>query len=154
MNRLNYCIAMLLVPMSLAGQDSISSFDIQQYDWLVGHWKGDGFGGVSEEIWAPPVENIMMGMYRHHKDGKIVFYEFMLLNKDGLHLKHFHPDLKGWEEKDDFVSFKTKDFQAGNIILSGLTFEQMGNDQMEIRLKMKRGEEVHTEVFEMKRVRN
>lgn len=32
--------------------------------WLVGHWKGTGLGGVSEEIWTEPAGGVMMGMYR------------------------------------------------------------------------------------------
>lgn len=61
-------------------------FNIANYEWLVGDWIGDGFGGVSEESWAPAVDGTMMGMYRHHKDGEIVFYEFLLLDKTGLNL--------------------------------------------------------------------
>ncbi len=44
-------------------------FDINDYSWLVGSWKGDGFGGISEEIWSKPEKGVMMGMYRQIKDG-------------------------------------------------------------------------------------
>ena len=125
---------------------------MEDYSWLVGHWKGDGFGGESEEIWTEPVDGTMMGMYRHYKDGKVVFYEFMLMSRDGLKLKHFNPDITAWETKEDFVHFKPVGIEEGLIRFKGLEFEQKDANNMEIRLKMNRGGEISTEVFTMSRV--
>ena len=142
-------LVLFLNEKPLLASSLTDTFDIQQYQWLVGHWKGNGFGGISEEIWAPPIEGTMMGMYRHSKEGKVTFYEFMLLSEDGLHLKHFHPDLRGWEEKDDFVTFATKSSEPGKIFLKGLTFEKVDEQTMQIRLNMKEGDKVFTEIFDM-----
>ena len=71
-----------------------------KYDWLAGSWEGGGFfGGRLEEVWSQPDENgVMMGMYRHYNsDGSFNFYEFLILDEEGLHLKHFNADLEGWE---------------------------------------------------------
>ena len=125
---------------------------IHDYEWLVGHWKGDGFGGVSEEIWAPPIDGTMMGMYRHYKDGKLVFYEFLLIDETGLKLKHFNPDLTGWETKEKFVTFPMIGHSKDLLEFKGLAFEQKSDTEMEIRLKMNRSGVVSTEVFSMKRV--
>lgn len=129
------------------------NFNIDDYSWLAGHWIGDGFGGVSEEVWAPPADGTMMGMYRHIKDEKLVFYEFLLLDKEGLRLKHFNPDLKGWETRDEFVTFPMVEFTPNKLTLKGLTFEKKSDTEMEIRLRLKRGDKVSTEVFQMRRVR-
>src|SRR5262245_29835909 len=43
--------------------------------WLSGRWLGAGLGGTTEEVWAPPVGDQMIGMFRLVKDGKIVFSE-------------------------------------------------------------------------------
>lgn len=129
-----------------------AELNLGDYTWLIGHWKGDGFGGISEEIWAPPIDGTMMGMYRHYKEGKLVFYEFLLLNKDGLKLKHFHPDLIGWEAKDDFTTFAMVEYSAHKLVLKGLTFEKKSDTKMEIRLKLKRNGKIETEVFKMYRV--
>lgn len=129
-----------------------SEFDITDYDWLVGHWEGNGFGGVSEEIWAPAVDGTMMGMFRHMNDGKLVFYEFILLDEEGMRLKHFHPDIKGWETKDDFVQFQMVEFSENMLVMKGLTIEKKSESNIEIRLKMRRNETVETEVFSMHRV--
>ncbi len=123
------------------------------YAWLAGNWVGDGFGGTSEELWSPPSEDgTMMGVYRHHKgDGSMNFYEFMVLDETGLKLKHFNPDMSGWETKEEFVTFEMVSFDKNSINLKGLTFEKKSDTEMEIRLRMKYGEEVKTEVFNMKR---
>lgn len=124
------------------------------YAWLAGNWTGDGFGGTSEELWSQPdADGTMMGTYRHHKgDGSLNFYEFMVMDSTGLRLKHFNPDMTGWETKEDFVHFKAIEFTADKIVLKGLVFERKSDTEMEIRLdlKMKDGSK-RTEVFKMKR---
>ena len=150
-------LLILLISSPITGQEQIDkehekSFNIEELSWMVGSWKGDGFGGVSEEMWAPSAYGTMMGMYRHLQDGKMVFYEFLLLDKDGMRLKHFHPDLKGWETKDEMVTFPMVSVEEGKLSLKGLTFEKAGTDQMIIRLRMKRGDQIETEVFTMNRV--
>ena len=151
-------ITSLLVVQSFVGNDfkksqkGMRSFNINDFSWLAGHWKGDGFGGVSEEIWAQPVDGTMMGMYRHVKEGKLVFYEFLLLDKDGMRLKHFNPDLKGWETKDEFVAFPKVEYSPNKLVFKGLIFEKKSDTEMEIRLRMKRGEKMETVVFQMHRI--
>lgn len=121
------------------------------YAWLAGNWSGDGFGGVSEELWSQPsADGTMMGTYRHHKgDGSLNFYEFMVMDSTGLRLKHFNPDLIGWETKEDFVHFKAIEFTENKIVLKGLVFERKSDTEMEIRLDLKDGDKKWTEVFKM-----
>ncbi len=127
-------------------------FNIQDYSWLVGSWTGDGFGGISHETWAEPVNGTMMGMYRHiNAKGELVFYEFLLLDETGMRLKHFNPDLTGWEEKDDMTTFEMISFSKDKIEMKGLILEKKSDTEMVISLKMKRNGESHTEVFNMKR---
>ncbi len=129
-----------------------SGFNIEDFSWLVGTWTGDGFGGQSEETWSTPVDDTMMGMFRHYKDGEIVFYEFLLLDETGLKLKHFNPDITSWEEKDDFVSFEMISYTKDKIELKGLVFERKSDTEMEIHLRMRKSDgETFTEVFSMKR---
>ncbi|HCM75435.1 MAG TPA: hypothetical protein DIS90_03575 [Cytophagales bacterium] len=127
-----------------------SAFD---YAWLAGSWVGDGFGGTSEEIWSPPsADGTMMGVYRHHNaDGSLNFYEFLTLDKTGMKLKHFTPELVGWETKEKYVTFEMVEVTKDKIELKGLIFERKSESEMEIRLKMRQGDEIKTEVFKMKR---
>lgn len=104
-------------------------------------------------MWSTPSEDgTMMGTYRHHNEsGKIHFYEFMVMDSTGLRLKHFNPDMVGWETKEDFVHFELIAFETDKIILKGLIFERKSETEMEIHLDLKEGEKKWTEVFSMKR---
>ena len=77
--------------------------------FLEGIWRGTLSGGVIEEQWSGPEGDNMMGMFRYVKDGKVTFYEMQVieLGDDGpvLRIKHYHPGLRGWEEKDESVTF-------------------------------------------------
>lgn len=104
-------------------------------DWLVGHWIGSGLGGVSEEIIAPAAGGQMMGMFRQFTgEGEVRFYEFyQFAEVDGsliLRLKHFNPDFTGWEEKDDFSSFKLVRLEETAAYFDGFSFVQVSPGSM------------------------
>lgn len=109
------------------------------YSWLQGSWVGDGFGGTSEEIWsAPSKDGKMMGVYRHHNnDGSLNFYEFLVMDQNGMYVKHFTPGLKGWEEKEDYITFEMIRYDQNIIEMKGATYELISNESMEIHLSMK-----------------
>jgi hypothetical protein len=114
---------------------------IEQMGWLQGNWLGTGFGDLSEETWAPPRNGSMIGLFRQHGEGKPLFYELMLLREteDGsleLRLKHFHPDIMGWEEKDKFLAFKLVALEEKAAYFNGLTYRLEG-DKLSIFLALK-----------------
>jgi len=124
--------------------------------WLAGSWRGTGLGGFSEETWSQPEAGVMVGTYRLVKDGKPIFYEMMwLLEIEGvivLRLKHFNPELTGWEEKDKTVDFKFVKKDGKRLYFSGLTFEQAWKDELNIYLALRqRDGTLKEEVFRMKR---
>ena len=98
----------------------------------------------------------MVGTYRLVKDGKPVFYEMMwLLESEGtliLRLKHFGPELVGWEEKDKTVDFRFIKKDGSRVYFSGLTFERRGNTELNIYLALRQKDgTVKEEVFRMRR---
>ena len=126
--------------------------------WLQGHWVGDGLGGVSEEQWSPARGGVMMGTYRLLKDGKPVFYEFILLAEDNgtlvMKLKHFHPDFSGWEEKSNFITFRLVAVEPRAVHFDGLSYVGEGDDELRIYLLLReRDGRVHEELFKMRRTR-
>ncbi len=123
------------------------------YAWLAGSWVGDGFGGTSHESWTEPApDGSMVCAYRHLKgDGSLNFYELVVLDEKGMHLKHFTPELKGWEEKDEVVHFPMVSIEENRIVMEGLTYELTSENTLEIKLRMKRRDGYHTEVFQMTR---
>jgi len=124
--------------------------------WLAGRWTGEGLGGVSEEIWSPPAGGAMIGVYRLLKEGKPLFYELLLLVEENgslnLKLKHFNPDLTGWEEKGDFVDFPLVALEGSAAHFDGLTFERQPDGALHIYLLL-RGKDgmVREELFRMRR---
>lgn len=139
-----------------AGQKSPSA-TLAEMDWLAGHWTGNAFGGVSEEIWAKPAGGAMMGMFRQVNNGKTVFYELMtLVEEQGtilMRLKHFNPNLTGWEEKDKTVDFKFVGKKDGVFHFEGMSFRPEGKDAVTVYVAMRQKDgSMHEEAFRYKRV--
>lgn len=124
-----------------------------EYEWLAGRWTGDGFGGTSETVWTPPSKDgTMIGAFRlYDANGKPTLYQFLVLNKESLRIKHFYSNLKGWEEKEGYVTFKALEFSKNKITFEGLTYERKSKNEQEIRLQVNRDGKISTEVFHKKR---
>jgi hypothetical protein len=111
--------------------------------WLAGHWQGEGLGGFNEEVWAPPQAGAMMGMYRLVREGRTAFFEILTITEDAgglvLRIKHFHPDLKGWEERDEVVTFPLVKLEPDAAYFDGLTFRRPAADRLDIYVVVGRG---------------
>lgn len=141
-----------------AGQASEPA-KIADVAWLAGSWTGTGLGGVSQETWSRPENGEMLGTYRLLKDGKPIFYEMLWLREVNgtliMRLKHFNPDLSGWEEKDKTVDFKFVKKDGKRLYFSGLTFELEAKNILNIFLALRqRDGTVKEDVFRMKRDAN
>jgi hypothetical protein len=139
----------------LAPQAKSPPATLSTMEWLAGHWVGEALGGTSEEIWSPPAGGSMMGMYRLIKDGKPVFYELLTIVEENgtlvLRLKHFHADLKGWEEKDRTVDFPLVAVRDGAVHFEGMSFHPRG-DRLTVHLAIgAKGGEMREETFEYSR---
>ena len=102
--------------------------------WLAGSWTGEGLGGQVEEIWSPAQAGAMMGMFRLLRDGQTAFYELMTLVEENgslvLRVKHFNPDLTGWEDKGESVDFALVAVDGDRILFDGLTIHRRADDAM------------------------
>lgn len=127
--------------------------------WLTGHWRGEGLGGTVDEIYSEPGGGAMVGHFRLVKDGKAVFYEIMtILEHEGsleMRLKHVNADMTGWEEKNDFVSFRLAKIEPGAAYFSGMTFKRAGDDTLDVYLAIRNRatNTVREEKFVYKRVK-
>ena len=114
---------------------------LADFAWFEGNWAGTGLGGNCDETWSRPAGGAMMGMFRYLKGDAVVFYEFLTLveqdNTVVLKLKHFNPDLTGWEEKGDFVTFRLLTLTPTDAFFDGLTFTRVGSDGMRIFLALR-----------------
>lgn len=114
---------------------------VEDVAWLAGRWIGEGLGGCSEENLAPPVAGQMMGMFRQTKaDGSLWFYEFYTIAPKGdsiaMRIKHFNPDMSGWEEKDGFAEFPLVALEAGAAYFDGLTYALDGKKGLKAAVRI------------------
>ena len=133
---------------------------IEQLDWLVGHWSGEGIAGVAaHESWLPPSGGTMVGTFvQETGEGEVMFTEHMYLaEEDGslvVKLKHFNPDLTGWEEKDEMVSFPLLAIEECAAYFSALTYRCDGADGLLVAVRVKgAGEAAEELVFRFTRIR-
>jgi Domain of unknown function (DUF6265) len=93
---------------------------VQDFAFLAGRWRGGISGGLFDEEWSEPSADCMMGMFRYMEDGKLKFYEFMVIEASPsgpiLHLRHFDPGLTGWEEKDAPLSFTVDSSTESQVV--------------------------------------
>jgi uncharacterized protein YndB with AHSA1/START domain len=124
-------------------RDSLASnkLELTKLDWLVGRWVGTGLGGECEEVFLPPWNDSMIGSFRFASEGKVVFSEFFSLvrteNGMVLRLKHFHPDMKSWEEKDETTDFELIRVDENAVWFDGLTYKLVDENQLNVWVAMK-----------------
>ncbi|MGC1516506.1 MAG: DUF6265 family protein [Maribacter sp.] len=108
--------------------------NLTSIEWLAGHWQGEAFGGIAEEIWSPPLGGVMLFSFRLVAEGTISFYEFgHILETDGtliLQLKHFDPNLQGWEEKDETIDFKLVKVEENRLFFDDFTIEYVSDKEI------------------------
>lgn len=78
--------------------------DIKDLGFMAGKWSTAHKWGDMDEVWGEPAGNTMICAYRCIKDGKVVFYEFIVIEQTDsvpvMRLRHFGPGSIAWEEKD------------------------------------------------------
>jgi len=129
---------------------------VEKLDWLAGSWKGEGLGGVVEEQWSAASAGSLIGTFKLSSEGEPSFYEIFVISDDGdgvaLKLKHFNPDMTGWEEKDDFVTFPLVKLGEREAYFGGLTYRSPSPDKLLIFLAMRRGGKLEEVEFSFDRV--
>lgn len=125
-------------PNTIALTDSGSSpkASFKDISWIQGHWRGKAFGGITEEVWSPPLGGSMMCMFKLVVNNKVSFYELVTLTEENntlmLRLKHFHGNLKGWEEKDKTIDFPLVKVTENKVYFNKFTFERVSDTEMNI----------------------
>jgi hypothetical protein len=133
-------LLLLVTGSSIFGQHTIKltgsspSASLDQVSWISGHWHGEAFGGVVEEVWTEPLGNSMMGSFKLVVDGQVSFYEICIIREIGetilFQLKHFNGDLTGWEEKGETVDFPLVKVEKDKVYFDQFTIERISNDEM------------------------
>ena len=137
-------ILLLFVYIPSFGQNTISftnnnpppKASLSDVAWIAGHWMGEAFGGITEEIWSPPLGDSMMFVFKLVVEEKVAFYEVGHIRQEGetliLRLKHFNSNLTGWEEKDQTVDFKLVKLEGNRVYFDDFTFEKINESEINI----------------------
>ena len=48
----------------VAEHDPTLAPKLENISWIAGHWKGEAFGGITEEIWSEPSGGSMMASFK------------------------------------------------------------------------------------------
>ena len=128
---------------------------LNEVSWIEGRWLGEAFGGITEEIWSPPLGGSMMFSFKLVSNGKVVFYELGGIRQvdDSLifQLKHFGNDFKGWEEKDETVDAKLVKIEDSKVYFDKFTFEKISDSEINIYVVIEENGETEEAKFNYKK---
>lgn len=120
----------------------VPKLDLDGLRFMAGQWITHSAWGDMETIWSEPMGNCMMSSFRCVKDGKVIFYEFSVIEQDDgppvMKLRHFSPGNIGWEDKDKpyeyplmFLDTDKARFERPDK-KTALTFHRTGSDSMQV----------------------
>ena len=119
--------------------------NIKDLAFMSGNWFTSSEWGDMEENWSKPMGNSMMCAYRCVKGGKVIFYEFIVIEQTEtgpvMKLRHFSPGNIGWEEKDKPYEYPLMFLEEDRARFerpdkkTALTFHRTSPDTMEIILE-------------------
>ncbi len=131
--------------------------ELADLGWLEGCWQGTAFGSPASECWMTAPDGRLTGMFQLVREGRQVFSEIFVLDRfeEGfeLRLKHFHPDLRGWEAQDAWVTFPLRETGPGLARFDGLLYRLDDDGALHVDLDMRQGDEVRTERLSFTRAR-
>ncbi|PIQ49112.1 MAG: hypothetical protein COW03_06125 [Cytophagales bacterium CG12_big_fil_rev_8_21_14_0_65_40_12] len=130
-----------IIPSALFSQNTVSLGDgkspkanLSQVAWIAGHWQGEAFGGITEEVWTAPLGNSMLGAFKLVVDNKVKFYEICQIAQESetiiFRLKHFDSKLIGWEEKDETQDFPLVKIEKNAVYFDNFTIKRISEDHI------------------------
>ncbi len=126
--------------LSLPSGGKSPAATIDQLAWIAGPWEGEAMEGKFEETWNAPSAGTMVGMFKFAQDNDVKFYELQTIatedNSLVLRIKHFRPDMVGWEEKDRSVEFPLVKINEREAFFSGLTYRKISDDEIHIFVRI------------------
>ena len=119
---------------------------LDEISWFAGSWSGEAFGGTFEEVWNPPSEGSMVGMFKLMDDEGVSFYELMLFVEEegslSFKVRHFNPDFTAWEEKEEVPVLRYIMSDDNAIHFEGISFYRISDDETHAYLVFHKGDEL------------
>jgi hypothetical protein len=135
-------IALYILFSSTTFSQEKQKFRINDLEFMTGNWKTTSDWGDMDEVWSRPVGNSMMCTFRCVKDGKVVFYEFIVIEQNVndsvpvLKLRHFNPGSIGWEDKNNPYLYPATFLNNQKVVFETLdkktviTYERLSKDTL------------------------
>jgi len=124
--------------------------NINDVSFITGYWVGEAFGGQIEEVWTSPLGDSIMGSFKLVVDEKVEFYELCTISEENetlvFRLKHFHNDLKGWEEKDERINSQLVKIEKNKVFFNNFTFEKVHENELNIYVLFKSDDGIEEEM--------
>lgn len=157
MNALLLVLALLGAPPEADGPTGATRIDLSDLGWLEGCWQGTGFGKPVTECWMRAPDGRLTGMFQMIGDaGEQEMSEIFVLDEfdDGpaIRLKHFGPELTGWEAQDAFIVFELRETGPDFARFDGLTYRLAGDGRLIVDLVVRQGEGSRVERLEFDRL--
>jgi hypothetical protein len=143
---------------------SPTSTTIDRLAWMAGSWSGHVDDDPIDEHWSLPAGDVMMGMFRWLKQGRLYLYELLAIEPEAeglvLRLKHFDPGLNGWEEKGAAVAYplvglgdREAIFERGGTFRSTrFVYKRTSERELLVVTEDRRGEEIKRYEFRYARL--
>ncbi len=116
--------------------------------FMAGRWVGGEGGDVSEEVWAAPEGDSMMGMWRYVAKGRAGIFELLTLTAEGrnvvLRIRHFDAKLVAREDKERAVELPLVSKGPGQAVFEGPDYGGKGT----VRLTYRGGGDTLTGILE------
>lgn len=146
-----------------SAQGTPAKVTLGDLSFITGLWRAEFGGGLGEEHWSTAAGDSMVGTFRFVKDDSAHFYEFMLIEETPkglvLRLKHFNPELIGWEDKAQVHNYPLIEFHKGLAVFekvdkkSRLTFHRTAKDSLLVTLEQTHDGKQESEEFRFKLVK-
>jgi hypothetical protein len=98
--------------------------------WMAGRWVGGEGSDFSEETWATPEGDAMVGMWRYVAGGKTRIFEILVIRAEEagpiLRLRHFDPRLVGREDKERPVELPLVSWGPRQAVFEGPEYSAKG----------------------------
>ncbi|SEM63116.1 hypothetical protein SAMN05192574_101249 [Mucilaginibacter gossypiicola] len=122
----------------------VTKAKVNQLAFMAGIWTQKQEWGDMEEFWSEPMGDSMISSFRVVKDGKAVFYEFVVIEEQNqvpiFKMRHFNRGSIGWEDKNKPLLFylvgigKNKaEFELKDKSVR-LTYQLVAPDKLEVIL--------------------
>ena len=138
-------LLLLLFNFLCTAYSQVPPKNIKDLEFMAGQWMTHSAWGDMEQNWSEPMGNSMMCAYRCVKDGKVIFYEFTVIEQMDsgpvMKLRHFSPGNIGWEEKDKPYEYPLMFLEPDKARFerpdkkTALTFHRTGPETMKVILE-------------------